>query len=173
MIKDKCLDEEASDIFCTGLWLLFNSFQAASHLYLAAMDNLAAYLRETTAIIWLPVQKENKSLILTTLLIPQRHSNGLRAVTDNSLHLENQTKLQHSSSAPGTTGHPEIWSSSQFKDIKTTNDLRGEGKLGMGTSKTQQSLDDEWDSSLDSIGVISPLDPCLEFPWSSMLVAKH
>lgn len=51
MIKDKCLDEEASDIFCTELWLLFNSFQAASHLYLAAMDNLAAYLRETTAII--------------------------------------------------------------------------------------------------------------------------
>lgn len=37
--------------FCTGLWLLFNSFQAASHLYLAATDNLAAYLGETTAII--------------------------------------------------------------------------------------------------------------------------
>ncbi len=47
--------------------------------------------------------KENKSLILTSL-IPSCHSSWLQAVTDNSLHLENQTKLQHSSSAPGTTG---------------------------------------------------------------------
>lgn len=29
-----------------------------------------------------------------------------QAVTDNSQHLENQTKLQHSFPAPGTTGYP-------------------------------------------------------------------
>lgn len=152
MIKENCSDEGASNIF---LWLAFNQFQAASHLYLAATYNLAAYLCETTAVIGLSVQKENKSLILTALLIPLRHSNGLRAVTDNSLHLENQTKLQHSCSAPGTAGHPEIWSSSQFRNIKKANDLRREGKLGArGVKKTQQSLGDEWDFNLDSIAAM-------------------
>lgn len=41
-----------------------------------------------------------------------------QAVTDNSQHLENQTKLQHSSPAPGTTGYPPNPNVTQRKNMR-------------------------------------------------------
>lgn len=86
------------------------------------------------AIIWEPLQTRKKSLILTSL-IPSCHSNGLQAVTDNSPYLENQTKLQHSSPAPGTTWLP---AELKFNPVQKYE----KAKVQVGSNNTHQGVSD-------------------------------